>query len=208
MSFDRELPKPPRRPRPMKLFMEYLPELWQHVSARHVWPDVKLEINFDILTYETYVLTYDHGRLTAAPGTSAEALLTCYFERQSYELATYDLLPRAIRRCNARLDLVWADIARTARIARTLDPEELRRMPGQIEIRITDDTGAHGRYHLMIGNGIGPKATIIGSDDDLWALLDCHGDYVRLLKRRATLEGDVAYVIALALFFEGRLPKD
>ncbi len=205
---EEKLPRPPRRCTPEQFYVDYLPALWRALSGDLVWPSYAYELTFSIdepeSDPESFTVRFDAGTLTGRAGGSDSAVTEIRFDQASWTLAANDLFPRGIRRSNKRLAEVREEMERAAtRLAPKLDPEKVRSMPGNVEIDFTDDAGDKGLFRVVIAGGGGPTARIEARDEDLWALLECGGQFVSLLKSRAQLDGDVGYLFQLARFFEG-----
>lgn len=203
---EEKLPRPPRRCTPEQFYTEYIPELWQALAGDIAWPGHRHDLGFVIEGAErlAFTVTFAGGVLSGRAGTSAEALAELHCDEPSWRLSAHDIFPRAVRRTNKRLAQVREELRRgAAHMVPELDPQALQALAGTIEIEFSDDAGDRGLYRVLIAGGAGPTARIEAGDEDLWALLECSGHFVSLLKSRAQLDGDVGYLFELARFFEG-----
>lgn len=203
MTTARELPRPPKRCTPSRFYTSYLPELWSILTEGLTLPPQALSVQFEVGDPTPYHLSYANGELTGHEGPAAQPILTVRCNREAWELAVYDIVPRVIRRTNQRMEQVLQDIERAAAREHGLNLDPIAALPGTVTIDFTDDAGDRGVFELAIGAGSGPAATVVSGDADLWALLDSGGQIVSLLKSRAQLEGDVGYLFRLAHALEG-----
>lgn len=196
-----ELPLPPRRCTPETFYTVYLPELWNHLAGERSWPPFTFELQFDVGDSTPYTLVFAGGSLQGRAGAASSPLVRVTCDGPSWQLAVEDVLPRAIKRLNRRLPDLQPALDRMAHTSAS--PDDLRTHPGTVRVVFTDDAGDTARVDLTIGDGGDTLGIIEASDDDLWALLDADRGFAQLLKSRALLSGDAAYVIRLVRTLEG-----
>jgi len=186
--------KTPRRIEPAAFYNDYLPSFWTTLSEDSQWPAWDFCVRFDI-DGEIYDVVFVNGKLSTAARDSLEPLVAITCTGDHWRLMVHDTLPRILRYIDGRLrqtPRLIVDFA--AERAPQLDPQQLLDLPGLLEISFTDDAGDKVEFSCRIGTGIGPRAALEASDSDLWAVLKAGSGVVDLIKSRARVSGDVAWV--------------
>lgn len=197
---ERWLPAPKRGTPPDEFYLEYVPRLWAALVGgrelaipEHV---VAVELVGGAKTL-TFGLRFAGAELRVTAGQPESRLVTFVSDLASWKIAAFDLLPRMLRKLEARL----GDSARAADLigahAHRVAPESLRGAPGTIELDYVDDAGDEASVRVLVANGAGPRVRLHVTDTELWRLVDSGMRLSQLLRTRLQLDGDVAYLLEL-----------
>jgi hypothetical protein len=159
---------------------------------------VSVEVGGDAFTVEL-----GPSGLSVARGGAADPLFTAVCTLEDFQGTCRDLLPGVLRRVEKALPRLRASMTAAELRLRGLDLDDLRRRPGQIAIELTDDAGDVVRATYKVGSGRGPRVLVRLDDAELDGLIQGGGRLSRLIGSRIRAEGDVAYLVQLAAYFEG-----
>lgn len=199
-------PRPARTIKPTQFYQEFLPAAWATLSAelpRLDW-DVCMRVQVtDGPDAGEFALQLTGNELLAQSPASGEPLVTVTCDYEAWRLWVVDLLPL----CLDRLEKGWAAwqpaLERHLQGPHAWRPEPFEAQPGRVDILYTDDAGDVSRFELQIACGDGPVATVHANDADYRLLLSPGGRLSGLLKSRATVDGDMGYLLGLTRLLEG-----
>ncbi len=196
------LPRPPRGASPGDFYRDYLPALWSAFRAGlppfPVTVSVGVEVGDEVFTVEA-----GPAGIAVSDGRAGDPLFTCTCRVEDFRGGARDVLPIMLRRVEKVLPRLRAAIGAAEARLPSLDLEQLRHRPGQIDAELTDDAGDVLRATYRVGSGRGPRVVVRLDDAELDSLVQGTGRLSRLIGSRIRAEGDVAYLVQLVAFVEG-----
>ncbi len=202
MGVAQSLPRPPRGATPGEMYGGYLPALWSAFRAGlppfPVTVTVAVEVGAEAFTGEA-----GPGGLAVSEGRVGDPLFTCTCTLEDFRGGARDVLPIMLRRVEKVLPRLRAAAGAAETRLASLDLDQLRHRPGQIDAELTDDAGEVLRATYKVGSGRGPRVLVRLDDAELDSLVQGTGRISRLIGSRIRAEGDVAYLVQLLAFIEG-----